>query len=204
MARSSLVCLCLRCLPAISVAFGHNIQFASVLNTTFETASVSYYLEKSTSVLSSALCRHFSLWFCIVPPPNITAQHAYADFESGISLTAHREEIDHHVLNPMAPAPWNFPFWVHNHNTSVVEIRPNTSSYGWTPEVSASTTGPSTKYMAPSFHTIRSYVYQLLFAYPSPVIPIYYTFPRPVHDYDKYFDIHNLHSLDHHVYKEKY
>ena len=145
MARPPLVCLCLRCLPALTVAFGHDIQFASVYNATFETASVSQYIEQSTSYLSSALCRRFSLWFCKVSSPNISDQQVYSSFDTGISLSAHREEIDHHDLNPTAPTPWNFPFWVYNHNSPVNEIRPKTSSYGGTPEVSSSTNGPSTK-----------------------------------------------------------
>ena len=142
MVRSSLVCLCLRCLPIRPVAFGHNINIASVTNTTFETASVSYYLEKSTAVLTSAvltsvLCRHVSLWFCNVHHPNVSAPLMLADFASGISLTAHREEIDHHVLNPTAPSPWSFAYWVHDPNTDNVAIRSNTSSYSWMPEVTA-------------------------------------------------------------------
>ena len=145
MARSSLVCLCLRFLLTLQVALRQNIRIVSVQNATFGTASVLEHLEESRVSLSSALCRHFSLWFCTVHQPNITAQQTYSDFESGISLSAHREEIDHHVLNPKAPAPWSFTSWAPNPLSTAVEKRSDTISYGWAPKAPVSTFGNATR-----------------------------------------------------------
>ena len=113
MARPSLVCLCRCCLPAFTVALGLDIQFAPVYNATFQTASVSQYFEQSTAYLSSALCRQIPLWFCKVTPPNFPDQRAYTDSDTGISLSAHRGEIDHHDLNPTSLRLRKLPFFGH-------------------------------------------------------------------------------------------
>ena len=73
------------------------------------------------------------------------------------------------------------------------------------PEVTASTNGHLTKYMPQYFYTIRSYVYQLLFAYPV-VIPRKtvqisqlsgnHTFPRPAPDDCKYLDFRKFRIFD--------
>ena len=160
MARPSLVCLCLCCLPALTVAFGLDIQFAPVYNATFQTASVSQYFEQSTSYLSSALCRQIPLWFCKVTPPNFPDQRSYSDSDTGISLSAHREEIDHHDLNPTSPSPETSAFWAYDHNFLLTEIRWKPVSNRWIPGVYPSTNVPSIKPESLAYN-IRSYVYQI-------------------------------------------
>ena len=189
MVRLPFVCLCFRALCTLPVAFGNDIRISTDKNSTFETTSVMEYLEESKTAFSSVLCKHVSLWFCIVHPSNPPVSHFHTDSDTGISLSVHRKEIDHHVLNPMAPAPWSFTSWASYPPSFAVETRSDTGSYGWSPDVTLRVWQNATT------RTVN-YFYHLLFFSQISAPPRYHTYPRPVHKTDKYFDLRRILAFD--------